>query len=153
MQEWADFQNLWEQRLLSMAVPYLDPSPELDSIEGSAAAVFADGATLTVGIQPNADTPPTSGYWLCDVYVQYAYERSDDQELVSQTWGQILQAFGDGYDGSDPLRDRLRINPGRTVIPNGRDVIMYDRPITSDSGRIKELGFTAYLGIARLAAS
>jgi len=65
-----------------------------------------------------------------------------------------LQAFGDGWDGGGTLTERLRVDPGRLVVPKGLDVVYYDRPILTDpEQRVKELAFTAFLGVTRLAPS
>ena len=96
-----DFCKLWEQRLLEVADPFLDPKPVL--IEGSGLAEWADGSMLAVVVNPGAEFPPNSGYHECELVAEYDYEKAQDPELVSQVWGQILEAFGDGKNGDEPL--------------------------------------------------
>ena len=147
MTEFADFATMWEQRLISMAEPYLDPKPKF--IEGSGEAEWNDETAVVVVVNPGAEDPPRSGYYRCEVVVQYDQRGSVSREAASKTWGQILEAFGDGANGTDKLIDRLRVDPGRTLIPGGVDAVMYDGDIRDD-GQFRELRFTAHLGISNV---
>ena len=141
-----DFCKLWEQRLLEVAEPYLDPKPVL--IEGSGLGEWADGSMLAVVVNLGAEFPPNSGYHECELVAEYDYEKAQDPELVSQVWGQILEAFGDGKNGDEPLRDRLA--SGDLVIPNGLDSVQYERGWTNQPGAgAYQFYITAFLGIQK----
>ena len=144
VEEFTDFSTMWEQRLLSLAEPFI--SDEVTPLKGSAVVEFSDESTLAVVVNIGEEYPPRSGYYRCEVVAEYDYDRTDDAETVSRTWGQILNAFGYGTDGSDPLRSRLA--SGRLVVPGGIDSVMYDRQATDDpSNRVKQFNFTAHLGL------
>lgn len=141
-----DFCKLWEKRLLDIAEPFLDPKPAL--IEGSGLAEFADGSTLAVVVNPGAEFPPHSGFIECELVIEYDYEKAQDPDVVSEVWGQILEAFGDGKNGDEPLRTRLA--SGDLVIPSGIDSVQYERGWINDIGSgINQFFITAYLGITK----
>ena len=141
-----DFQTLWEARLLSVALPLIDPAPT--PIEGSGVAQFVDDSFISVAVEPLEEYPPRSGFWKCAVVVGYGYKLDEKGDEVSMAWGQILQAFGRGINDSNHLADRLRDEPGRLVIPGGVDAITYDGALEHDPGElIKQFSFTAHLGL------
>ena len=142
--EFADFQTMWEQRLLEVAKPFLDPAPDL--IEGSGLAEYADGSTLAVVVSPGAENPARSGFYDCDIIAEFDYLKATDPEVVSTIWGQILEAFGDGRNGGEPLRSRL--SSGSLVTPSGLDVVDYSRGWANDPGAgVYQFTFSAVLGI------
>ncbi len=141
-EEWLDFQTAWEQRFLEVAEPFLDPKPEM--VEGSAKARFATGATLAVIVSPGGEV--ANGYLDCEIIAEYAYDQTEDPGEVSETWGQILEAFGNGRGGESKLRTRLAA--GRLVIPGGINSIQYDRQLSqSPDDGIKQFAFSAVLGM------
>ena len=144
VEEFTDFSTMWEQRLLAVAEPFIDS--EVTTVEGSAVMSFSDDSTLKLEVNIGDEDPPRSGFFRCDVIAEYDYDRTDDTETVSRIWGQILNAFGDGTDGIDPLRER--ISSGRLRVPRGVDAIQYNRQATDDpSSRVKQFTFSAHLGI------
>ena len=142
--EWFDFQTRWEQRLLDVALPFLDPAPA--PVEGSGMATWQDESCLVAIVTPGEESPPRSGYFDCVIGVIYDYRKSQDPEEVSRTWGQILKAFGDGENGDSELRTRLA--SGDLVIPGGIGAVRY----TSNFEHDEDAGaytfqFSAHLGI------
>ena len=142
--EFADFQTLWEQRLLEVAKPFLDPAPDL--IEGSGLAEYADGSTLAVVVSPGAESPARSGFYDCEIIAEYDYLKATDPEVVSKIWGQILEAYGDGRNGGDPLS--TRVSSGSLVVASGIDAVDYGRGWTNEpSAGVYQFAFSAHLGI------
>ena len=144
MTEWADFQTMWEQRLLEVAEPYLDPAPTM--VEGSRMAQWEDGSCLEVMVEPTAEEPVRSGFWNCRVSITYGYEPTDEPEHVSRMWGQIQEAFGDGENGGSELR--LRLTSGRLVCITGIDAVRDYGGFSEDTeAGLKQFQFTTNLGI------
>lgn len=144
--EYGDFRTLWEQRFLAVVLPFLDPQPVL--MEGSAEAEFSEDSGLVLVVNQGPEIIPQSGWYQCEVIAQYDYATTDQPEQVSRRWGSILQALGNGENGTSPLRSRLA--EGRLVIPNGIDSILYDRAILADAeARINQFSFSAVLGMTR----
>ena len=142
--EYGDFRTLWEQRFLAVVLPFLDPQPVL--MEGSAEAEFSEDSGLVMVVNMGPQWMPRSGLYQCEVIAQYDYATTDAPDVVSQRWGTILQALGDGENGTEPLRTRLA--EGRLIIPDGLDSILYDRAIIADAeARINQFSFTAILGM------
>ena len=137
-----DFETMWEARFLAVAEPFLDPKPDL--VEGSGVVRLAGDSTLAVIVSPGERV--ANGYLNCEVVAEFKYSETDKAEDVSRSWGQILEAFGNGKDGDSPLR--LRLAEGRLVIPGGINSILPDWRITNDpSAGIKQYIFSAILGI------
>lgn len=142
--DWTDFQTMWEQRFLEVAEPFLNPKPEL--VEGTGLARYADGTTLAVVVSPGDEFIPRSGFYNCEIVAELEFSSTDDSEDISRLWGQVLDAFGNGADNTDPLRDRLAA--GRLTIPGGLHSIQYDRQLTNDPEQhLKQFVFSAVLGI------
>ena len=129
--------------MIDVALPYLDPAP--DPVEGSGRATYASGPILSVVVEPGAETPPRSGFYLCDITAEYDFEKTNTPEEVSKTWGQILEAFGNGTNGQSPLRNRLA--SGKLIIPNGVNSVMNDGRIEQGNNDLKQFTFSAHLGI------
>jgi len=84
----------------------------------------------------------------CELVIEYDYEKAQDPDVVSEVWGQILEAFGDGKNGDEPLRTRLA--SGDLVIPSGIDSVQYERGWINYIGSgINQFFITAYLGITK----
>ena len=141
-EEWQSFEEMWEQRFLQVAIDYLDPAPKM--LEGSGLAEFTDQTTLVAVVEMGEEVAPRMGYFRCNVIIEYDYDRAEDRQQISRTWGQILEAFGNGRGGGQPLRERLTL--GRLQIPKGIDTILYDGGVTSE-GNVRQFEFTAHLGI------
>ena len=150
MNDWQDFQTQWEARLLEVAKPFLEPPPA-NFVEGGRVAEWVDGSSFTVVVQPLAEIPARSGFWECSVIAVYEYDPNDSSEAISKTWGQILEAMGDGADGTAELR--TRIAEGRLAVAGGIDAIRHEGAIEHDAeAGIFNFTFTANLSLRKAVA-
>lgn len=140
--EWADFQTLWEQRFANIAEEHLAGGVSI--VPGSRQLELEDGSTLTIEVEQGEEDPPNSCMFNCTIRATYDFRSLDDSELVSETWNSIEEAFGDGVNGSTPLRNRL--SSGRYVAATGLDAVTYEDAQETES-KSKTLVFTAPLGL------
>ena len=143
---YTDFQTLWEQRFIEVAMDHFDPVPTL--VEGGRKAEFEEGTVISISIEMGEENPHDSGWFECVVTAVMSYRPGDSGDYVSTIWRQLEEALGEGVDGNSKLRDRL--SSGRTQIPGGMGSITYDDGQESDN-ESKTFRFSAVLGILPIA--